>query len=409
MAAKTKKRATPFDSIPDAVAAYRRGELLLVVDDENRENEGDLIVAAEFADARAINFMIKQGGGLICVALTRARLARLGLSRMAPLSHNDPLRTAFMESVDARADSSTGISASDRARTVKALLDPRTQPGDLIRPGHLFPLEAVDEGVLRRAGHTEAAVDLARLAGLQPAGVICEVIRADGEMARRPELLRFARRRRLKIITVADLVTYRRNRERLVRRERTVALPTAHANFRLHLYRLQPGGEHHLALTLGTRAAWRRRPPLVRVHSECLTGDALGSQRCDCGAQLDRAMSLIAAEGAGVILYLRQEGRGIGLAHKIHAYALQETGLDTVEANLRLGFAPDLRDYHAAAQMLRDLGLARVRLLTNNPDKVAGLRKYGIEVTARLPLVIPPTAHNAGYLRTKKMKLGHQL
>ena len=398
----------PSAALAAALAACRRGEIVVVVDDERRENEGDLILAAEKATPAALNFMIRHAGGLMCIALTRERLAALGLSRMAARGSGDPYRTAFMESVDAREGVTTGISAFDRARTVRALLDPATRPDDLVRPGHLFPLEAVEYGVLRRPGHTEAAVDLARLAGLSPAGVICEVLNRDGSMARRPQLAALARRHRLALVTIADLVTYRRASERLVERERTVRLPTDAAEFRLHMYRALPEQDHHLALTLGARGG-NGRAPLVRMHSECLTGDVFGSQRCDCGRQLQAAMRQIAAEGRGAVIYLRQEGRGIGLAHKIHAYALQETGLDTVEANRQLGFEPDLRDYYVGAQILRDLGLRRVRLLTNNPRKVEGLRKYGIEVVQRVPLVAPATEHNRRYLRAKRDKLGHWL
>ena len=394
-------------AVDEAVDAFRRGEMLVVTDHERRENEGDLVVAAEKATPAHINFMIRQGGGLVCIAMTRDRLAQLGLSRMAPQGRGDPYGTAFMQSVDAREGVTTGISAGDRARTVAVLMDEASHPEDLVRPGHMFPLEAVAQGVLRRPGHTEAAVDLARLAGLKPAGVICEVLREDGQMARGPELEAFARVHGLRTLRIADLVLYRRGTERLVDLERAVRMPTDHGAFQLRMYRVVPDEEHHLALVLGDPAA--SPAPLVRVHSECLTGDVFGSLRCDCGAQLRQAMAAIAAEGAGVILYLRQEGRGIGLAHKIHAYALQDDGLDTVEANVRLGFEPDLRDYSAAAQMLRDMGIERVRLLTNNPHKVEGLSVYGIKVAERVPLVIPCTPHNARYLQTKRAKMGHVL
>lgn len=394
-------------SIPEAIDAFRRGEMLLVVDDERRENEGDLIIAAEKATPAAINFMIRQGGGLVCIAMTRGRLSELGLARMAPVGSGDPYRTAFMESVDARKGVSTGISAFDRARTTEVLMAEGAKPDDLVRPGHLFPLEAVDGGVLQRAGHTEAAVDFARLAGLKPGGVICEVMREDGAMARRPELAEFARRHKLRMVSIADLVTHRRCTERLVVREQVIRLPTKSAVFQLHMYRARPENEVHLALVLGEPAGNSRT--LVRIHSECLTGDVFGSMRCDCGSQLHRSMDMVAAEGTGVILYLRQEGRGIGLAHKIHAYALQEAGLDTVEANQKLGFDADLRDYSAAAQILRDLGVDGVRLITNNPKKVSGLEKYGVSVCERVPLVIPPTEDNERYLRAKKQKLGHLL
>ncbi|MBP7274865.1 MAG: bifunctional 3,4-dihydroxy-2-butanone-4-phosphate synthase/GTP cyclohydrolase II [Kiritimatiellae bacterium] len=398
---------TSFDSISVAIDAFRAGRMVLVVDDERRENEGDLIIAADHATPDAINFMIKQGGGLVCIAMSPERLKQLGISRMAPVYPGDMYRTAFMESVDARSGVSTGISAADRAQTVRVLMDPESTKDDLSRPGHLFPLESVPGGVLQRAGHTEAAVDLARLSGCQPAGVICEILREDGQMARRDELIAFARRHRLPIITIADLIVYRRAREPLTERECSIRLPTEWAEFQMHMYRAKPENEHHLALCLGSIAG--DPPPLVRMHSECLTGDVFGSQRCDCGAQLHRAMAMVAQEGRGAVLYLRQEGRGIGLAHKIHAYALQEAGLDTVEANERLGFDPDLRDYSAAAHMLRDLGATRVRLLTNNPHKVEELEKYGISVVERIPLKIPPGAHNEKYLRAKRDKLGHLL
>jgi 3,4-dihydroxy 2-butanone 4-phosphate synthase/GTP cyclohydrolase II len=400
-------RTTAFAPIETAIAAYRRGEMIVVVDDETRENEGDVIVAAERATPAAINFMIREARGLVCIAMSRERLERLGLSRMAPSGSGDALKTAFMESVDARDGVTTGISAFDRARTVRVLLDDASVPDDLVRPGHLFPLAAVEHGVLRRPGHTEAAVDLARLAGLKPAGVICEVTNPDGSMARLASLRRFARRHRLLLVSIGDLIVHRRNREVLVACERTIRLPTEAADFQLKMYRSLPENDHHLALRLGPIR--RGSVPLVRVHSECLTGDVFGSMRCDCGAQLRRSMAMIAEAKAGLIVYLRQEGRGIGLAHKIHAYALQDRGLDTVEANLHLGFGPDLRDYSAAAQILRDLGVRRVRLITNNPRKIEGLRRYGIEVVARVPLVIPATSHNARYLRTKKAKLGHMI
>lgn len=400
-------KRTGFLPVDEAIAVFRSGGMLLVVDDESRENEGDLVVASEKAGADKINFMIKHGGGLVCIAMTHDRLARIGLGRMAPAGLSDPFRTAFMESVDARAGTTTGISAFDRARTVEALLDERTRPEDLIRPGHLFPLEAVEGGVLRRPGHTEAAVDLARLAGLSPSGVICEVVREDGQMARRADLREFAARHGLPLVSIADLVVYRRNCEDLVRLEQTVKLPTDLADFQLHMFRYLPDGEQHLALVLGDPAAVPA--PLVRVHSECLTGDVFGSLRCDCGAQLREAMRRLAGEKAGVIVYLRQEGRGIGLAEKIKAYALQDGGLDTVEANVHLGFDADMRDYAPAAQILRRLGARRVRALTNNPAKVEGLRTYGIEVLERVPLCIPCTEHNRRYLETKKAKLGHWL
>lgn len=409
--AQTRKqepaRSRSFDSIPEALAALRRGRMVIVVDDEKRENEGDLIVAAEKVTPALINFMTKQGRGLICVAMQRDRLKHLGLSRMIPHGDIDHFRTAWMQSVDARRNVTTGISAYDRARTVRVLIDPKSTPDDLVRPGHIFPLEAVAGGVLRRTGHTEAAVDLARMAGLTPAGVICEILHDDGTMARLPELRQLARRHHLKLISIDDLVAYRRKSEQLVELERKVKLPTDAGLFDLYLYRSILDGDHHLALVAGNPA--RQKSALVRVHSECLTGDVFGSQRCDCGAQLRAAMRLVAREKHGVILYMRQEGRGIGLAKKLHAYELQEAGLDTVEANKKLGFEADLRDYGIGAQILAHLGLKRIRLLTNNPRKIIGLRGYGLQIVERVPLVLPRTAHNEKYLRTKKVKLGHWL
>lgn len=396
-----------MNSIPEAMEAFRHGEMVVVVDDERRENEGDLIVAAELATPSAINFMAKFGRGLICIAMDHERLARLGLTRMVPQGDGDRFRTAFMQSVDARQGITTGISAYDRAHTIKLLIDEATRPQDLVRPGHVFPLEAVSGGVLRRTGHTEAAVDLARMAGLKPAGVICEVMRDDGQMARLQDLREFAAQHNLKLVTITDLVAYRRAREKLVERERHVQLPTRHGLFDLYLYHCAVEEQHHLALVMGEPQA--QAEPLVRVHSECLTGDVLGSLRCDCGAQLRVSMEMIAKEGHGVLLYMRQEGRGIGLAKKIHAYELQERGLDTVEANERLGYEADLRDYGIGAQILADLGLHRIRLITNNPRKIVGLRGYGLEVVGRVPLVLPSTEHNKRYLETKKTKLGHLL
>ena len=396
-----------FDAVPDAIAAMRRGEIIVVADDEKRENEGDLIVAADKATPEAINFMAKHGRGLICVAMEQRRLAALGLPRMIPQGEADHFRTAWMQSVDARHGVTTGISAYDRARTIQVLIDENSCSEDLVRPGHVFPLEAAQGGVLRRTGHTEAAVDLARMAGLKPAGVICEILQDDGTMARLPELRAFASNHGLKLISIADLVAYRRQREKLVERERKVQLPTAYGVFDLYLYRSLMDDKHHLALVMGKPE--EQPSALVRVHSECLTGDVFGSLRCDCGAQLDGAMETIAREGSGVVLYMRQEGRGIGLAKKIHAYELQENGLDTVEANEQLGFEADLRDYGIGAQILADLGLHRIRLLTNNPRKIVGLKGYGLEVVERIPLVLPHTEHNKRYLAAKKEKLGHWL
>lgn len=394
--------------IEDAITAIAAGRMLVVVDDENRENEGDLIIAAEKATDASVNFMATHGRGLICVALTPERLAALGLARMRPINNGDQFQTAFMESVDAREGITTGISAGDRAATIQKLIDPATSRCNLVSPGHTFPLEAREGGVLRRAGHTEAAVDLARLAGLTPAGVICEILRDDGRMARLPDLKAFAAKHDLAIISVADLIAYRRRREKLIRLLRRVDMPTPFGQFKLHLYEsIISAGEHHLALVMGDPTTVES--PLVRVHSECLTGDALGSLRCDCGEQLRAAMQTVAAEGTGVILYMRQEGRGIGLANKLHAYELQEQGMDTVEANEHLGFEADLRDYGLGAQILADLGLRAIRLLTNNPRKVIGLEGYGLEIVERIPIVRPHCEHSARYLQTKKDKLGHLL
>ena len=398
---------SPFDSIDEAVDVLRRGEMIVVVDDEKRENEGDLVAAAEKITPDIINFMAKYGRGLICVAMEGDRLAKLGLSRMVPVDEGDQFRTAFMQSVDARQGVTTGISAYDRARTIQVLVGDHSAPEDLIRPGHVFPLEAVEGGVLRRTGHTEASVDLVREAGLKPAGVICEILQEDGKMARLPELLKFAARHKLPIVSIADLVACRRRKEKLVQLERKVQLPTDAGLYELYLYKSLLDEKHHLALVMGNPAG--QPSTLVRVHSECLTGDVFGSLRCDCGLQLRASMQLVAAEGHGVILYMRQEGRGIGLAKKIHAYELQEDGLDTVEANEQLGFEADLRDYGIGAQILADLRLHKIRLITNNPKKMIGLKGYGLEIVERVPLVFPSTAHNERYLETKKTKLGHWL
>lgn len=396
-----------FARLDDAIAAFRNGGMVIVADDERRENEGDLIVAAEKITPATINFMATHGRGLICVAMTRARLQSLGVSRMLPFGYEDPYRTAFMQSVDARRGIATGISAKDRSHTIQMLVADATRPEDLVRPGHIFPLEAVEGGVLKRPGHTEAAVDLAVLAGLKPAGAICEILREDGEMARLPELMEFGAKHKLPIISVAMIATHRKRTEKLIEFEEEIQLPTDLGPFRVRMYRSLMDGHHHLALIRGQ--PWLQERPLVRVHSECLTGDAFGSLRCDCGSQLHRALELISAEDNGVLLYLRQEGRGIGLAQKIHAYALQEQGLDTVEANEQLGFEADMRDYSVAAQMLNDLNVRRVRLITNNPRKVTGLEDYGIEIAERIPLVLPGGEHSKKYLATKKAKLGHIL
>ncbi len=405
---KKKKADKPgFNSIPEAIDAFRQGRMVIVVDDEKRENEGDLVIAAEKANPAAINFMAKHGRGLICVAMEGARLAALGLTRMVPHGEGDQFRTAFMQSVDAKAGVTTGISAHDRAKTIQTLLADESKPNDLVRGGHVFPLEAVPGGVLRRTGHTEAAVDLARLAALKPAGVICEILREDGAMARLPELRKFAADHHLKIISIDRLVAHRRQQEKLVKLERKVQLPTEFGLFDLLLYHSFIEDKHHLALVMGRPTA--QDSALVRVHSECLTGDVFGSLRCDCGQQLHASMKMIAKEGHGVILYMRQEGRGIGLAKKIHAYELQENGLDTVEANEKLGLEADLRDYGIGAQILADLGLRRIRLITNNPRKIVGLKGYGLEIVERVPLILPSTIHNKRYLEAKKKKLGHWL
>ncbi len=395
-----------FDPVEEALETIHAGQMVVVADDEQRENEGDLVIAAEKADARAINFMTLHGRGLICIALLPERLRELDLARMPSRNRGDPFGCAFMESVDAAHGVTTGISAEDRAQTVRTLLDSATRPNDLVSPGHLFPLEARPGGVLTRAGHTEASVDLARLAGLQPAGVICEILRPDGAMARLPELRAFATAHGLKMLAIADLIAYRRRQERLVEAGCEVDMPTSVGHFRLRLFRSKVDGLEHLALIKGTLAG-DDRPVLVRVHSECLTGDVFYSERCDCGRQLLESMRMIEKEGRGVVLYMRQEGRGIGLANKLHAYILQEEGLDTVEANVKLGFAPDLRDYGVGAQILSELGLKRIRLLTNNPRKVVGLQGYGLEIVERVPIVVPPSLHNRHYLDTKRRKMGH--
>ena len=393
-----------FDSIQSVVTDLRQGKMVIVVDDADRENEGDLIMAAECVTPQAINFMAKHGRGLICVPTTSERLKQLGIEQMV-LQNRETFKTDFQVSVDAAKGVTTGISAADRARTIKVMADPTALPEDLVQPGHVFPLRARPGGVLQRAGHTEAAVDLVRLAGGRPMGVICEILSDDGSMARLPHLVKFARRHRLRLCTIESLIKYRGTREKLVQRIETVRMPTDYGDFELHLYRSTTDGQHHLALVKGEVAG--KQNVLVRVHSECLTGDVFGSRRCDCGTQLHQAMRQVAEEGQGVIVYMRQEGRGIGLVPKIKAYKLQESGYDTVEANLKLGYKMDLREYGLGAQILVDLGLKTIRLLTNNPKKVVGLEGYGLEIVEQVPIRVKPNPHNAKYLKTKREKLGH--
>lgn len=395
-----------FDPIEDVLEDLRRGRIVIVVDDEDRENEGDLVMVAEKATPAAINFMAKFGRGLICVPTTSERLKQLGVEQMV-VQNRDTFKTDFQVSVDAARGITTGISAADRARTIQVMADPTATASDLTQPGHIFPLRAKPGGVLQRAGHTEAAVDLARLAGCRPCGVICEIMDDDGNMMRLPRLRQFARRHKLRLCSIADLIQYRRMREKLVEQVEMVKLPTEYGEFDLYLYRSRVDGQCHLALVKGQVAG--RRNVLVRVHSECLTGDVFGSRRCDCGPQLHQAMRLIAAEGCGIIVYMRQEGRGIGLPDKIRAYKLQEQGLDTVEANLRLGYPTDLREYGLGAQILCDLGIKTIRLLTNNPKKVVGLQGYGLAIVEQVPIRIKPNPHNLKYLKTKREKLGHLL
>lgn len=405
-ASKQKPAVFEFDSVEDVVRDIAEGQLVIVTDDEDRENEGDLVMAAEKVTPAAVNFMTKYGRGLICAPISNERAEQLGLQRMVA-QNREMYRTDFTVSVDAAKGVTTGISAHDRARTIATIADSNSRAEDLAQPGHVFPLRAKDGGVLRRAGHTEAAVDLAQMAGLQPAGVLCEILHDDGTMARLPELMEFRKKHGLRICTIQSLIAYRRKREKLVEREQIVRLPTDYGDFDLHLYRSRVDGVHHLALVKGEIDPGNI--VLVRVHSECLTGDVFGSRRCDCGNQLHAALRQIAEAASGVLVYMRQEGRGIGLAAKIHAYKLQEEGLDTVEANAKLGLPADLRDYGLGAQILFDVGVRKFRFLTNNPKKVVGLEGYGMQMVEQVPIRSEANPHNARYLETKKLKLGHSL
>jgi len=407
---------TGLATTPELIEELRQGRFVVVADDEHRENEGDLFLAAEFATADRVNFMRKAAGGMMCLVLTEDRCDQLGLPPM--VARNEmPLGTGFTVTIEARTGVTTGISAADQARTVQVAIDPASGPTDLVRPGHVFPLRSRNGGVLVRTGHTEAVVDLCRLAGLKPAGLLCEITNDDGSMARMPQLEVFAREHGLKLGTIADLVEYRRRRERLIERLPVVQMPTRHGYFDLYPYKSLVDGRVHCALVHGIRrleGETDRFPPieepvLVRVHSECLTGDVFGSERCDCGGQLDVAMRAIQAAPVGVVLYIRQEGRGIGLEHKLKAYTLQEQGLDTVEANEKLGFKADQREYGTGAQILHDLGVRRMRILTNNPKKLGGLAGYGLEVVEQCPIKVGATPHNERYLATKRDKLGHKL
>lgn len=395
-----------FDSIPEAIDRIKKGGMVIVTDDEDRENEGDLVMAASHVTPAAVNFMARFARGLICVPLTPERAAQLGLQRMVA-QNREMYKTDFTVSVDASTGIATGISAADRARTIELLSSKDSAPSDLVQPGHIFPLQAKPGGVLRRAGHTEAAVDLARLAGLDPSGVICEILNEDGSMARLADLIKFREEHALPLISIQDLISHRRKSEKLVEREQTILMPTDYGNFDLHLFRSTLDGQHHLALVKGKIEA--DVPVFVRVHSECLTGDVFGSRRCDCGSQLHSAMRRIEEEGAGVLVYMRQEGRGIGLGPKIHAYKLQEQGYDTVEANEKLGYPMDLRDYGLGAQILSDLGVRKIRLLTNNPRKVVGLEGYNLEIVEQVAIRFDSNPHNERYLNTKKEKMGHLL
>jgi len=397
--------SSPFNTIPEAISALRAGRMIILVDDEDRENEGDLVIAAEDITADAVNFMAKEGRGLICLSLDEAQVERLHLGPMSAVN-TSPYSTAFTISIEAREGVTTGISAADRAQTIKVAANPDCQPYDLVRPGHIFPLKAVRGGVLRRAGQTEGSVDLARLAGKSPAGVICEIMNDDGTMARVPDLIPYAKQHGLPLVTIKDLIAYRIRNESLVKRCATAKLPTEYGDFTAIVYENEIDHENHVALVKGDIG---EGVPLVRVHSGCLTGDVFSSCRCDCQDQLHHAMAAIEQHGSGVVLYMQQEGRGIGLVNKIKAYALQDQGMDTVEANEQLGFKADLRDYGVGAQILADLGLHKIRLMTNNPRKIVGLGAYGLEVVERVPVEVPPGEGNRKYLTDKKNKLGHLL
>ncbi|MDF3129223.1 GTP cyclohydrolase II [Kiritimatiellaeota bacterium B1221] len=403
-----ESKETVLDPIEEVIAAVGRGEMVVVVDDEDRENEGDLICAADSITPEMINFMATHGRGLICVTLPGSEVARLGIAEMRHTGDRDvPAPCAFMESVDARHGISTGISAADRAKTCQLMADENSTAGDLVRPGHMFPIKANPKGVLGRAGHTEASVDLAKLSGHRPVGVICEIMKDDGTMARLDDLVEFAKKRGLKMSSVAALIEYRQQKEGSVQFEGEIKLPTREGDFQCRIYRSSLDDKEHMALFLGDITG--EEAPLVRVHSECLTGDVLHSLRCDCGDQLQKCMETVQEAGKGIILYMRQEGRGIGLGAKLKAYALQDQGMDTVEANLALGFGADQREYLSSALILKDLGVEKIRLLTNNPAKVDGLVENGIEVTERIPVVIPSNPHNASYLETKRTRMGHLL
>lgn len=397
-------RVSGFNTIDEALEDFKAGKILIVVDDDDRENEGDFVCAAQFARAEVINFLAKHGRGIICAPLETGRAVELGLHPMVD-SNTSLHETSFTVSIDYIHGTTTGVSAPDRAATVRALIDQGTKPSDFARPGHVFPLRAMDGGVLRRAGHTEAVIDLCKMSGLYPAGVLCEIMNDDGSMARVPDLMKIAREFKLKIITVRDLIEYRMMREKLVQERVTTNLPTLYGDFTIHVYRSETDSKEHVAIVKGEINP--DKPVLVRVHSECLTGDLLGSLRCDCHEQFIAALRMIERSGSGVVLYMRQEGRGIGLVNKLMAYKLQDEGLDTVEANEKLGFRPDLRDYGIGAQILRDLGVVKMALMTNNPKKVVGLSGYGLQIVERVPLEMDANDVNERYLKTKRDKLGH--